>query len=158
MALKSTSTNVFGNTEVSYLGVALAPQIIAPGKHKLQYIPRAMTPTSFKMVHSFVGLCNFFHTHIKNFHLLVDPLNKHQCKNSTSKGGQLTEGTKTAFIILWAALTSEPNVAYPRADRQYALIVDASTVTSTTPGREGFILHQVDSQKNFHFIWFMSTG
>ena len=57
-----------------------------------------------------------------------------------------------ALVKLRAALTSDPIVAYPRLDRQYALIVDASTGTATTPGGMGFILAQMDEQQNFHVI------
>ena len=65
---------VFGNTEVSYLGFTLTLKGITPGKDKLACIKRASPPTSIKIVRSFVGLCNFFRTHIKNFHTLAQPL------------------------------------------------------------------------------------
>ena len=42
---------------------------------------------SVKMVQSFLGLCNFFRTHIKSFHILSQPLNKHLHKDSELKGG-----------------------------------------------------------------------
>ena len=54
----------FGNQEVSYLGFTLTPQGIKPGRNKLQAIKDAKPPTNIKMVRSFVGLCNFFRTHI----------------------------------------------------------------------------------------------
>ena len=128
----------FGNTEVSYLRFMLTPHCITPSKDKLACIKRATSPTSVKMVRSFVGLCNFFRTYIKNFHLLAQPLNKLLCKNSTWKGGPLPPDAELAFIKLRAALTSDPIVAFPRSDRQYALIMDASTGTATTPGVYGF--------------------
>jgi hypothetical protein len=57
---------VFGNQEVSYLGFTLTPKGIKPGRNKLQAIKDAKPPTTIKMVRSFVGLCNFFRTHIKD--------------------------------------------------------------------------------------------
>ena len=57
-----------------------------------------------------------------------------------------------AFLQLNLALPSDPVVAYPRADRHYALIVDASTGTATTEGGMGAILTQVDKQGTFHVI------
>ena len=75
----------FGNKEVSYLGFTLTPQGIAPGKDKLACIQCATPPTSVKMVRSFLGLCNFFRTHIKAFHILSQPLNKLLYKNWTGK-------------------------------------------------------------------------
>ena len=57
-----------------------------------------------------------------------------------------------AFKTLQLALTSDPVVAYPRSDRQYALIVDASTGSATSEGGLGAILAQIDSQNQFHVI------
>ncbi len=65
---------VFGNREVSYLGFMLTPEGIKLSWNKLQAIHDAQPPTNIKMVRSFVGLCNFFHTHIKDFAIIVAPL------------------------------------------------------------------------------------
>jgi hypothetical protein len=61
-----------------------------------------------------------------------------------------------AFYILQKQLTSEPVVAFPKSDRQYALITDAATGTDDTPGGLGAILTQVDKDGNFHAISFAS--
>ena len=142
----------FGNTEVSYLGFSLTPQGIAPGKDKLAGIKQATPLTSVKMVCSFVGLCNSFRTDIKNLHLLAQPLNKLQCKNSTWKDSPLPQEALDAFCKLKSALTLEPIVVYPRSNRQYALIVHTSTGIATTSGGMGFILAQTDQHQNFHVI------
>ena len=47
-------------------------------------------------------------------------------------------------------------MAFPKADRQYALITDAATGTADTPGGLGAILTQVDKDGNFHAISFAS--
>jgi len=47
-------------------------------------------------------------------------------------------------------------VAFPKADRQYALITDAATGTADTPGGLGAILTQVDKNGNFYAILFAS--
>jgi hypothetical protein len=49
-------------------------------------------------------------------------------------------------------LSSEPIMAYPRSDRTYALIVDASTGTDQIEGGMGAILCQIDKHKKFHAI------
>ncbi len=64
----------FGNKEVSYLGFTLTPAGIKPGKNKLKAIKNAKPPTDVKTIRSFVGLCNFFRTHIKNFAIIAAPL------------------------------------------------------------------------------------
>jgi hypothetical protein len=47
-------------------------------------------------------------------------------------------------------------MAFPKSDRQYALITDAATGTADTPGGLGAILTQVDKDGNFHAISFAS--
>jgi Reverse transcriptase (RNA-dependent DNA polymerase) len=61
----------FGNKEVSYLGFTLTPEGIKPGKNKLKAIKDAKPPTDVKTIRSFVSLCNFFRTHIKNFAIIA---------------------------------------------------------------------------------------
>jgi transposase InsO family protein len=147
---------VFGNKEVSYLGFTLTPEGIKPGKNKLKAIKDAKPPTDVKTIRSFVGLCNFFRTHIKDFALIAAPLFKLTRKDSGYKSGPLPEKALKAFYILQKQLTSEPVMAFPKADRQYALITDAATGTADTPGGLGAILTQVDKDGNFHAISFAS--
>jgi hypothetical protein len=64
----------FGNKEVSYLGFTLTPAGIKPGKNKLKAIKDAKPPMDVKTIRSFVGLCNFFRTHIKKFAIIAAPL------------------------------------------------------------------------------------
>jgi hypothetical protein len=113
----------FGNKEVSYLGFTLTPDGIKPGKRKFRAIKDAKRPTDVKTIWSFVGLCNFFHT-----------------KDSGYKGGPLPKEAKDAFCILKNSLASKSVMAFLRADRQYALITDATTGTANTAGGLGAIL------------------
>ncbi len=57
-----------------------------------------------------------------------------------------------AFCILKNSLVSEPVMAFPRADRQYALITDAATGTADTAGKLGAILTQKHKYDNFYAI------
>jgi hypothetical protein len=47
-------------------------------------------------------------------------------------------------------------MAFPKADRQYALITDAAMGTADTPGGLGAILTHVDKNGNFYAISFAS--
>jgi hypothetical protein len=94
------------------------------------------------MVRSFVGLCNFFRIHIKDFATIAAPLFKVTRKDSGYKSGPLPPDALHAFKILQQQLTSDPVMAFPRADHQYALITDAATGTSDTPVGLGAILTQ----------------
>ncbi len=60
----------FGSTQVSYLGFRLTPNGILPGKDKLQAVAATPPPANVHQVRQFLGLCNFFRTHIRNFSLL----------------------------------------------------------------------------------------
>jgi hypothetical protein len=147
---------IFGNKEVSYLGFTLMWEGIKLGKNKLKAIEMAKIPADVKTIRSFVGLCNFFRTHIKNFATGAAPLFKLTRKDSSYKGGPLPEEAKAAFITLRKQLISEPVMAFPRLDRQYALITDAATGTAETPGGLGAILTQKDKDGKFYAISFAS--
>jgi hypothetical protein len=147
---------IFGNKEVSYLGFTLTLEGIKPGKNKLKAIKDAKQPTDIKMIRSFVGLCNFFRTHIKDFALIAAPLFLLTRKDSGYKSGPLPEQALQAFYTLQKQLTSEPVMAFPKADPQYVLIMDAATGTANTPGGLGAILTQVGKDGNFFVISFAS--
>ncbi len=61
-----------------------------------------------------------------------------------------------AFINLRKQLISEPVMAFPRTDQQYALITDAATGTADTTGGLGAILTQVNQEGRFYAISFAS--
>ncbi len=68
------------------------------------------------MIHSFMGLSNFFQTHIKDFAIIVAMLFKLSRKNSGYNGGPLPGPAMDAFINLRKQLVSEPVIAFPRTD------------------------------------------
>jgi hypothetical protein len=116
----------------------------------------AKPPKDVKTIRSFVGLCNIFRMHIKHFAIIAAPLFKLTQKNSGYKGRPLPKEAMDAFCILQNLLTSEPVMAFPRADRQYALITDAATGTADTTGGLGIILTQKDEFNNFFAISYTS--
>jgi hypothetical protein len=147
---------IFGKKEVSYLGFTLTPEGIKPGRNKLKAIQTAKAPADIKTIRSFVGLSNFFRTHIKDFAVIAAPLFKLTPKDSGYKGGPLAEAAMDTFINLRKQLISEPVMAFPRTDQQYALITDAATGTPETPGGLGAMLSQVDKDGKFYAISFAS--
>jgi Reverse transcriptase (RNA-dependent DNA polymerase) len=106
----------FGNKELSYLGFTLTQEGIKPGKNKLKATKDAKPPTDVKTIRSFVGLCNFFQTHIKNFAIITALLFWLTRKDSGYKGGPLPKEAMDAFCILKNSLVSEPVMAFPWAD------------------------------------------
>jgi hypothetical protein len=67
---------VFGNKEVAYLGFTLTPQGILPGRDKIQVLKEFEEPRSLREVRGFIGLCNVFRAHVKNFAQLSSPLTR----------------------------------------------------------------------------------
>ena len=108
------------------------------------------------MVRSFIGLCNFFWTHIKDFAIIATPLFKVTRKDSGNKNGPLPPDALHAFKVLQQQLMSDPVMAFPRSDRKYALITDAATGTADFSGGMGAILTQVDNNGNHYAISFAS--
>ncbi len=104
---------IFSKKEVSHLGFTLMPEGIKPCKNKLKAIETAKALADFKTIRSFVGLCNFFQTHIKDFAIITVPLLKLTRKDSGYKGGPLPEDAMTAFIKLRKQLISKPVMAFP---------------------------------------------
>ena len=118
---------VFGSKDVKYLGFHLTENGIKPGQDKIRAVKEASPPSSVKEVRQFLGLCNFFRAHIRNFSIIAAPLSFLTKKESTWKKGQeLPQDAVTAFRTLQSMLVLEPVIDYPRRDRPYALITDAS--------------------------------
>jgi len=136
---------VFGSKEVSYLGFRLTEEGIKPGTDKLKAVKNAPPPSSVHEVRQFLGLCNFFRGHVRNFAQLTSPLTALTKKECSWKGGHLPPDALKAFQELQTYLCSEPIVDYPRRNRPYALIVDASLGDDKKPGGLGAILTQINT-------------
>ncbi len=76
----------FGATEVSYLGFKLTPKGIKPGADKLKAVAAATLPKDITKVRAFLGLCNFFRGHVRNFAQLAAPLNLLTTNTCEGKG------------------------------------------------------------------------
>ena len=147
----------FGADNVSYLGYRLTPEGILPGADKLKSVRDAPVPTTVHQVRQFMGLCNFFRSHIKNFAMIGAPLHRLTSKETKWKNGEpLPKECMEAFQTLKQALCSEPIVDYPRKDRPYSLIVDACTGNDKNMGGMGAILCQTDKKGNERVIAYAS--
>ena len=65
---------IFGNKNISYLGFRLTEKGIIPGSDKLKAIRDVAPPSNDHEVRQFLGLCNFFQNHVKNFAQISAPL------------------------------------------------------------------------------------
>ena len=148
----------FGSDNVTYLGFRLTPQGILPGTDKLAAVKNATPPINVHQVRQFLGLANFFRTHIRNFSFISSPLNLLTRKDTPWRGGPLPPPALQAFNELKTALCSEPVVNYPRKDRPYALLVDAASGNDKNEGGLGAVLCQADPQGQLHVIAYASRS
>jgi len=148
---------VFGSNHVQYLGFLLSEDGIRPGTDKLKAVQMAAPPISVKEVRQFLGLCNFFRTHVRNFAQISAPLTALTRKDSgfTAKI-PLPAPALAAFRELQSILCSEPVISFPRRDRQYALITDAALGDSTHAGGLGAVLTQTTASGAHHVIAYAS--
>ncbi len=142
----------FGSNQISYLGFTLTPEGIKPGNVKLKVIKNAQPPTDIKSMTSFVGLCNFFRNHIWDFAIVTAPLFKLTRQDSGYISWCLPNPALKAFTKLQRQLSSEPVLAFPRADREYAPITNATSATANLPSDLSAILVQTDTEGQVHII------
>jgi hypothetical protein len=127
-------TCLFGDKQVSYLGITLTPEGIKPGEAKLKSIRDTRPPSDIKEIWSFMGLCNFFHHHIQDFAITAAPLFKLTRQDSGYLSGPLPTPAKEAFQTLQSQLSRQPALAFPRMDQKYLLITGAYTPDQTLLG------------------------
>ena len=80
---------IFGSKKVSYFGFQLTEDGIKPGIDKLKAVAPAALPNSVLEVRQFLGLCNFFRTHVKNFAQISAPLTALTRKDCPWKAGDM---------------------------------------------------------------------
>jgi hypothetical protein len=124
----------------------------------LQAVAATPPPANVHKVRQFLGFCNFFRTHIRNFSLLSGPLNKWTRKDCPWQGGELPPDALKAYKELKHLLISEPIVDYPRKDRPYPLIVDAATGSDNNDRGLGAILTQTDENGKVRVIAYASRA
>jgi hypothetical protein len=71
-------------------------------------------PSTVQEIRQFIGLCNFFRSHVRNFATISAPLSRLFSKEASWKGRDLPANCLESFYSLINALISEPIVDYPR--------------------------------------------
>jgi hypothetical protein len=146
----------FGAVNVSYLGFRLKPSGILPGTDKLRAVREMAPPTSITQVRQFLGLCNFFRTHVRNFSQIASPLNWLTSKKVGWAGGKLPPDAMELFKKLQQALISNPVIAYPRPNQPFSLIVDAATGGAEMKGGFGAISCQPNEKGELQVVAYAS--
>ncbi len=91
----------------------------------------------------FLGLCNFFRSHIRNFAQLTAPFTELTKREHARKNGPLPEQADKAYRELKTILISEPLIHHPNNKLPYALIMDACQGDTVKPGGYRAILAQI---------------
>ena len=113
-------------------------------------------PNDITEVRAFLGLCNFFRGHVRNFAQMAAPLNLLTTNTCEWKGGPLPADAEKAFKELKSVLISEPVVHYPNPNLPYALITEACSADSSNPGGYSAILAQIRPDGEFEVISYAS--
>ena len=109
-------------------------------------------PNKIRQVRQLIGLCNFFRNHFKDFVLISQPLHRLTRKSADFQQGPIPDDALKAFHLIRNALTSEPVVAFPRADRKFALISEPQLPSRHQEGCLSASLCQIDEQGAFHVL------
>ena len=143
----------FRNTKVAYLGFVLTPKGIRPVCEKLQMLCNMLPPTNVHQVWQFIGLCNFFRKHIKDFAWISQPLHwLNPQKAPSTPILDIPKDAIQAFYTIRDALISEPVAAFPRADWKFALVSEANQPSSLQKGCMSASLCQIDEHGSFHVL------
>ena len=145
-----------GTNDASIMGFHIEYGLIKMDPTQLGNAHHWAMPEDVKTIRSFLGLCNFFRGHIKDYATLSAPLNRLLRKDSAYSGGPMPSEAQEAFTRLKRILCSQPVLALPSPDKQYALIVDASTGAKDFEGGLGAILTQLDAHGRFSVIAYAS--
>ncbi len=97
-----------GTPTVTYLGYEISSSGIRPGTAKTLAIVKWPAPESVKEVRQFLGLTSFFRRTIPNFAEIANPLTRLTRKDSTWKGGKLSNEARQAFQRLKEKLAKRP--------------------------------------------------
>ena len=113
----------FAKTELNYLGFVINQKGIKPNQEKIRAIRLIPSPTTVRLVRSFMGMVGYYRNIIPNFSKIAEPLT-----NLTRKFARFKwdDNCEKAFNYLKDSLTVIPLLFYPDVNKPYILYTDAS--------------------------------
>jgi hypothetical protein len=118
----------FGVSEVDYLGYRISREGAKPGKEKTEAVINFPTPTTQQEVRRFLGMANYFRSHIEHFAQRSKPLTQLTRKDTRwTEGEPLPVAARMAFNDLRRALAQEPITALPQPNQPFILETDGSS-------------------------------
>ena len=122
LKLKPSKCN-FAKSGVLYLDHIISGQGVSINPEKVEIVKSIPLPKSQHDVHAFLGLTNYYRTHVRNYVKIASPLNKLLSKDVPFKW---TDDCDKAFQLLKDMLTSAPILAFPDMTKSFILTCDAS--------------------------------
>jgi hypothetical protein len=136
----------FDVEKISILGTVIGNGEARMEEEKIEAIKNWKVPTNVKGVESFLGFANFYQQFIKNFSIIVAPLNQLKGKD---KEWRWEEQQQKAFEEIKAVIISKPVLVLPRDEGRFKVETDTSNFGI------GAILSQ-QQNRFWHLIAFMS--
>ena len=146
---------VLGVSQIEYVGHTLSSAGISFSQKKRDFVVDFQRPISAKDMKSFLGVANYFSTHIRNFSIITKPL-RDMIPNYTVQTSRRrlkwTEDQTRIFHEVKQAINDCPTLYFVRQNLSVFLETDASDY-----GIGGY-LYQVDSRGTQYPIAFISKS
>ena len=124
LQLKPSKCDYF-RKEIIFLGHHLSEEGIRADPALLDKIQNFPVPLTVKNIRSFLGLCQYFHCHIKSFSLIAKPLYE-LTSAYTTPFNELPPKAMAAFEKLKELMVSPPVLAYPNFKKPFYIETDSS--------------------------------
>ena len=131
-----------GGQEVQHLGHQISEKGVTFSREKLQGVFNFERPKNIKSLQRFLGLINWFSTHVKHKALLVRPLYELLKEFKTSKKLEWTEKAIAAFEEIKKKIWEIPTLFFIDRDKPIFLQTDASDY-----GISGYVFQQEEDGK-----------
>ncbi|GBM33373.1 Retrovirus-related Pol polyprotein from transposon 297, partial [Araneus ventricosus] len=113
----------FFRNEVSYLEHIISEDGVKTDPEKTKAVVGWPRPEAVHDLRSFLGLYTYYHRFVRNFSAIARSLHKLTEARSNFNS---TEECEKSFNSLKQALITSPVLTYPRTDKEYILVTDAS--------------------------------
>lgn len=122
------SKSIFGKSEIDFLGYRVTSQGISPLPEKVQAIAEYPKPTTVEELRRFLGMINFYRSHLPNAAEQHAKLNKfiHSSKKRDKTQIEWDEEADDAFEKCKVSLQNAVTLTHPVENAPLALMTDAS--------------------------------
>ena len=137
----------FLRKSISFLGHVVDHDGIHTMQDKIKAVKEFPTPTTVENVRSFLGLCGYYRSFVKNFASIASPLNTLLKKNAIFHWGAAQKHSSDKLKL---ALTNAPILIFPDYKKPFILYTDASALGL------GAVLMQTDNNNKNRVIAYAS--